>query len=351
MAYKGKKDPDRNLAYDRLREDMRSGNLKSAYIFYGEERYLLDDAVRRLREMIPAETAEFNHHRLDGRGFSLDAFLEAVDALPVFAERTLVEVKDPDFTKMGEEARQGIISALSDAPDYSTVVFVCGEELKLDGRTKSGQELKKLAETVEFARQDDSRLVTWVTRRLAASGKSIPRDAAERFILLTGGLMTNMTTELEKLITYTKGDAVGMREVELLVTPVADARIWSFTDAIIKRQPDLAFEKMDELLRTPGMDEYGVLYGLANVTRQLMTAKICVKNGVGVKEFMSLSGVKSEYPAKNLMAASGKYDLSRCAAACEISCQTLLRLNSSSDDPRGAAKELTARVLIALGAS
>lgn len=348
MAW-NKRDDEVNAEYERLKADLKAGTPKNAYVFYGEERYLLDDALKKLRDMIPADTAEFNHHRLDGRSFDADEFSLSVDALPVFSERTLIEVGSTEFQKLGEEVRRAVVEVLKDVPEYATVVFVCPEGSNPDWRSASAREISALVTRVEFRKLSERDQKRWVIRRLAADGKKITNEAVDRFVLMTGGLMTNMRTELEKLIAYTKGEAVEIRDVELLVTPVADARTWEFTDAVIKCQPDRAFETMGELLRMPDVDAYSVVYSLASVTRQLMMARICADSGVNVKEFMSLAGVKSEYPAKNLMSAARRIPLEKSAKAAEQCCETILRLNSTSEDKLGAARELTARVLLTLG--
>lgn len=348
MASYPKKDQV-NSEYEQLKSDLRAGTPKGAYVFYGEERYLLEDAVKKLRDMIPAETAEFNHHRMDGKSFSPDAFAEAVDALPVFAERTLIEVNDTDFGKMGDQIRHGIAQTLRDVPEYACVVFICPEGMSPEWKANSAKEISALVKKVDFQKLGDQKLISWTARRLAAVGKKMTREAAERFVMMTGGLMTNMVTELEKLIAYSAGDTIDTRDVEMLVTPVADVKTWRFTDAVMKRQADLAFEMMGELLRMPDMDGYTVIYALAGTVRQLMIARVCAQKRVSVKEFMALAGVRSEYPAKNLMSAAGGVTLSQCVQACRAANETLLRLNSTGEDETGAAKELTARVLLALG--
>lgn len=349
MAKYQRKDADGDLEYRRLKSDLKAGTPKNAYYFYGEERYLLEDAVKSLRAMIPAETAEFNHHRMDQRSFSLDAFSEAVDALPVFAERTLIEVRDADFGKLGDETRKGIADVLRDVPEYACVVFICPDGQTPEWRTKSAQALSELLTRVDFQRLDSRQAESWVTRNLAASGKRITRDAVSRFVLMTGGLMTNMKTEIEKLVAYSKGDAIDTRDVELLVTPVADARTYLFTDAVIKRSADRAFELMGELLRMPDVDAHSVVYALANTTRQLMIARVCVDARVSQKDFMSLASVRQDIAARNLMSAARSIPFEKCAWAAKESCETILRLNSTGEDASGAAKELTARVLLTLG--
>lgn len=347
-GYYGKKD-EVNVEYERLLRDLKAGTPCGAYFFYGEERYLLEDAVRKLREMIPEGTAEFNHHRMEGKSFSVDALLEAVDALPVFAERTLVEVRDVDFAKQGDDVRRAVMDVLRDVPEYTTIVFIAPDGSSPEWKTKSAKELAELLIRVEFRKLNEKQAENWVARNLAAAGKRITRDGVSRFVKLTGGLMTNMKTETEKLIAYTKGDAVDLRDVELLVTPVADARTWMFTDAVIGRRPDEAFLRMGELLSMPGTDAYSVIYALVTVTRQLMIAIVCVEKGIGQGEFMALASVKYWSAGKSLMAAARRIPLERASKAAKLCCETILRLNSTSENPLGAAEELTGRVLLALG--
>lgn len=349
MAYTGKKDAEVNVEYERLQEDLKAGTPRRAYVFYGEERYILAGCLQKLRDMIPAETAEFNHHRLDGRSFDPDEFALSVDALPVFAERTLIEVRDADFARLGEEARQAIARVLRDVPEYATVVFVCPEGIRPDWRSKSAQELGKLVTKVDFQKRGEQELRRWVIRELGKEGKRITNDAADRFVMMTGGLLTNMRTELDKLIAYAAGEAVEQRDVELLVTPVADARMWFFTDAVVARDADRAFYQMGELLRMPDTDAYSVIYALTSATRQLTVACICLKRGIGQNEFMSLAGVKNYTSAKNLLAAARRVPLQKSAQAARLCCETILRLNSTAEDKLGAAKELTGRVLLLLG--
>ena len=64
---------------------------------------------------------------------------------------------------------------------------------------------------------------------------------------------------------------------------------------------------------------------------------------------MALAGVKNYTSAKNLMAAAGRVSLKKSAEAARLCCETVLRLNSTAEDKLGAAKELTARVLLTLG--
>lgn len=344
-GYTGKKGYDKgNTAYQKLREDLKAENPGRLYIFRGEERYLLEDALSKLRAMIPEETKEFNHRRLEGRSLSMDDLADAVDALPVFAERTLTEVWDYDFGKMGEEARGELVRILSDIPDYATIVFISDTvEFKLDGRVKANISLKALFEDVEFTLQSDDALFKWLSKNFAAVGKRISRDASMRLIEMTGGLMTGLKTEVEKLAAYVTGNTVTVRDVEAVVTPTPDAAVWELTDALISRK-SIAMEKLGELIM---MDEapHKILFSVSQKLKQLLTARICLDNKVNIKEYMKLADVRFEFQARALFEAARRTDTVRCAGFMEMAADTALRLNSTSGDDRALLTELAVRIL------
>ena len=107
MATKAKK------GYQQFKNDLAEGSVGSLYIFYGEEVYLREYYLGELRkQMVPAGFEEFNYHRLEGKGLTVQALTEVVEALPMMAERTLVIVTDYDIYKQGEEQRERLIALL-----------------------------------------------------------------------------------------------------------------------------------------------------------------------------------------------------------------------------------------------
>ena len=56
----------------KLKADLKAGELGRCYVFCGEEAYLRDYYLGRMKQMLlPEGMEEFNLHELDGKGFSL----------------------------------------------------------------------------------------------------------------------------------------------------------------------------------------------------------------------------------------------------------------------------------------
>lgn len=346
----GRKKRENDGEYQKLREALKAGTPERLYVFHGQERYLLEDAVRRLRGMIPAGTEAFNHHRLDGRSLSLDELAGAVDALPAFSQMTLTEISDFDFGKMNEEVRRGLLGILSDIPDYGCVVFICDTvEFKLDGRVNANKELRRLMTVVEFMPQDETALIRWIARNFASADKRITKEAARRLIEMTGGLMTGIKTETEKLISYVSGDTVEARDIEAVVTPIPDAAAWELTDALLAGKGDAAMERLGELFRME-MEPHSIIYSVSAKLRQLLMAKICLEERTGIKDFMKLADIRFEFQARALYETARRTSLSKCARLCETAADTAYKLNSSSGDDEELLEELCSRILLLTGA-
>ncbi len=159
-----------NSEYEALRSAISNGQLGKLYIFYGEERYLLENYLTQIRKaLIGDDFLEFNYKRF-AAPVSIDELAAACDMLPAFAERTLIEVNDFDIFKAGDEVKQKLIDLISDLPDYVCLIFVYDiVEYNADGRQKLAALLKSQAKIVEFAVQEQSKLIKWIIGTVISS--------------------------------------------------------------------------------------------------------------------------------------------------------------------------------------
>ena len=80
--------------YTTLQGDLKSEALRNLYIFYGEERYLKNANLDKVREaLVEPSFEEFNYHRIAGKGLSVEDLTEVVEAMPMMAQHTLVVVE------------------------------------------------------------------------------------------------------------------------------------------------------------------------------------------------------------------------------------------------------------------
>ena len=315
-------------AYMKLREELKAGRHSPLYAFFGEERYALEWALGTLRKMVAPGTEEFNDRRLEGKTMTVNDLTDALELVPMFSDFVFVEVWDYDLAKTDEETRRSLVSLLSDIPEYMSVVFIYDTaEFRVDARVKGGKELKDLFNAVEFTRQPDSDLVKWIRKHFSAVGKSISQENAEYLIFLTGGLMTGMNGEIEKVSAYSTGDEVTRSDIDTVVEPQLEAKSWDLTDALISGDNNAAAEKLTALL---SMNEapHLILGAISKRFRQQLAARALADERITAPELARLLGIK-EYPAKLLLSGAKKMSLERCKRMVELTAETAYKLNSA----------------------
>ena len=338
-----------NEAFEKLKRDLKAGTAGSGYLFYGEESYLREYYLGVLRKtLVPAEFEEFNYHRMEGKDLSIQTLADAVEAMPMLAERTLVEVTDLDLFKLNEDQRGKLISVLDDIPPYCCIVFVYDTIEYKPNRT-----MKKLMkavtdhlETVEFRPASGSELTAWIARRFRALGKDIDRQTAEYLIFLCGDLMTGLVPEIEKIGAYVKGNTVTQKDIDAVADPVLSAQVFKLSDAVLQGQYDKAASILGDLLRMQ-TEPILILASLGSQLRRLYTARLAIDGGKDKYWLMNLWEMKNDYQAKLLLNAVRKTTAAWCADAVR-QCQVLDR-RMKSERGIDAAGELKL-LLVRLGA-
>ena len=336
-----KKKEETYPGYEELRAALQSGGPANVYIFFGEETYLMQQAVEQLRALlVPAGFEEFNYHRLTGKGLTVQELTEAVEAMPMMSQSTFVTVTDMDVFKLDEAQRTALVSLLEDFPEYCTLVFLYRQlPYKKDGK------LKKLTAAIvahtteiEFAPQGRQKLQKWVRRRFAAFDKELDDNAIDHLLFTCGSLMDGLVPEINKIAAYAKGKRVTVADIDAVADPVLDARIFDMTNAVTARDYDRAAAVLAELFRMQ-TEPIAILAVLGRELRQLYTARLALdgkKDAVWVKELWRMT---SAYPATKLMEAARSVSRPWCRDAVRR-CQTLDRRMKSERnlDAEGALK-------------
>ena len=337
-----KSKPDTS-GFEKLKKDLSAGRPDRLYIFHGEETYLRDHYLGRLREaVLTGGLGEFNRHDLSAKDMSPHALEEAVDCLPMMAERTLVEVTDFDLFKAGEKDREGYIRILSNLPDYCCLVFLYDIlEYKPDARTKLAQAVKAHGTAVNFARQSPRELADWVRRHFKAQGKDIDPRLCEELIFLCGDLMHSLQQEVGKIAAYAKGDKITRADMEAVATPQLSAVVFRIADAIGEKNFDRATAILGELYQMQ-KSPYEIMGAFGKQMRQLYSARLALDRQKNAAWVAGLWGMR--YPADRLMVSARRFSIQWCRRAVVRCAQTDLAMKSTGQD----AKELMTTLLLEL---
>ena len=207
------KKTDAGAAFRDFKAALRQKQPHHLYIFHGEEDYLRTYYLAALKKLLldgPAE--DFNLHRFDAQTWDIGSFSDAIDAIPIMAEASFIQVDDVDIYQLPAEDREQLAQLLGDVPDYCYIVFLYDTvPWKPDRRQrKFHAAIEQNAQIVAFERQPERELMSWVARHFASLGKNVTPELCRYLITICGASMTAMAAEIDKIeITLSTPDEGG----------------------------------------------------------------------------------------------------------------------------------------------
>ena len=201
--------------------DIKAGDLKHAYLLYGEEQYLIRQYRDKIIKASVPEGDTMNFTAFSGDGINPKEIIDLAETLPFFADSRLILIEDSGFFKKSPEE---LADYFAEVPKTTRFLFV---EKDVDKRSKLYKALTKMGNAVEFKQQTEEILSRWVGSRIKKEGKNITRDAYNLFIQKTGTDMENIDKELEKLICYClEKEIIEPADVEAVTTEQISNKIF-----------------------------------------------------------------------------------------------------------------------------
>lgn len=326
--------------------NLRDEGPQRIYLLYGEEDYLREQFFEELKKLtVDPSTADFNHKRIMDLSTGMDDLREAVEALPFFAERTLVEVREFDPAKLKERDLEQLKALIQDIPEYCTLVLVPPTGKDPDGRLAVVKAIRKQGKAIEFTAQGESMLCNWIRRRFRAMDKEISDAAAEHLVFVSGSLMNQLIMEIEKVAGYAKGTEVTVQDIDAVVTRLPESNIFEMTERLAKRDFNGAAAIAADLLRNK---EHPIMLTamVGQQFRRLYVAKLSMEESLGSDYVQEACGIKHMFILKRLMAAAQGFSLQQLACAVTLCAETDFAMKSSGGDSEERFKDLLLRLAL-----
>lgn len=311
---------------EQLKTDLKQKSLGRFYIIYGEEDYLCRHYYAQLRKQLLDElTEDFNFHRITSENFSLQLLSECVEALPMMAERSLIQLDEVDLFSLNDRDTEFLTNILQDLPEYCCLVMTY-VDFKPDKRKKLYKTLETHAILAEFAYQSETELKPWIVRHFRASGKNIAADLCNYLLGQCGNSMTRLHTEIEKICAYSGAETIVKADIDAVVEPTLDAVVFQLTDALAERKFDLAIERLHIMFKMR-TEPIPIVAAIGSQMRRLRAAKL-LQNPQELATVCSIA----PYAANKTMTQARRFSERFCERAVLLCRDTDYKLKSSYDD-------------------
>ena len=217
--------------------------LKPVYLITGGDRPKIHRALRRLRDRIGEEGVEL----LSAVESGGDDAVAACNSMGLLGgDWRLVVVEEVERWKAADVKAVAAYLA-SPAPD--TVLALVAAELKKD--SPLGKACAKAGDVLVYD-VPKRRVPEWVTKQFAERSVPVDAEAVRLLVEIVGEDPEELASEVDKLATWSGGDAVGVREVQDLAAGCAEVPGYDLTDAWGRRDLAGALTACQTLLERSG---------------------------------------------------------------------------------------------------
>lgn len=224
-------------------EDIKTGQFKNIYLFYGEEAYLKKQYKDKLKNALVPPDDTMNFAAYEGKNIDLTELIDLADTLPFFADRRVILIEDSGFFKGSCEELAQYVPRVCET---TVILFV---ENEIDKRSKLYKAVKNNGKIVEFSTQTEELLTRWILSRLKKEGKKITGSVMQLFLSKVGTDMGNIDRELEKLVCYCMNkDVIEAEDVEAVTTEQTTNKIFDMVNAIAEHNQRKALDLYYDLL-------------------------------------------------------------------------------------------------------
>jgi len=280
------------MTYDNLERELNSGKLKSLYLIYGEEEYLIDKALKKIKKTFGELLPGMNYIQIDET--STQDIISNIESPSFGFDKKLIIVKNSGLfkkdgrKKVGSPIQESIAQYINEnksiIEEMVTIIF-CEKEVD---KNNVYQAIEKQGEIVECAVLKSNQIVSNLKKICSMYKVNLSDDVANYFLEIAGTSMQELINEIRKLIEYEgEGGTITKDDIDNLTTKQIEGIIFDLTDNLGAKKTDKAIEVLDSLIymREPIPK---ILVTLYNHFKKLFFCNIALKNNSDVVKALNL---------------------------------------------------------------
>jgi len=237
-------------SYPQLRQALNKGQVSPAYLFYGPEEVLVNQALAQLKQKaLAAGSSDFNWDvfRADDGEVDWTSFADTLTSLPLIPVRRIVILKGLDKTARNKTVANLIERTLKNPPPDFTLVLV---EAEPDLQKSFYKKILERCTVVAFPFVKPAEMQEHLKEFAASFGKSIAEDALERMLSESLPGLQDLLSKLEVLVFFIGDRAtIESRDVADCTAFSREVELYGMLDAVGRRDGAAARMTLQALLQ------------------------------------------------------------------------------------------------------
>lgn len=270
-----------------FRQSLSDKEIHPLYLLYGEEVFLLDEAVKGLKAQALGDGLEdFNFNVFYGRDKETSQVRDVIETLPMMAQRRVVILKEAQDCKEADFAE--LLPVIEQPVQSTTFIIVAA---KIDKRKKFFKNFQKHGVMVEFRKPFENQIPAWIKYIAQKHSLNIDDPKANLIQQMVGSNLLSIDNEMRKLAQY-KGESsqVEFEDIHNVVSHSRVDNVFQLTEAIGSKDRAGALVCLANLLEN-GQNEVGALSLITRHIRILATIKQAMSEGFAGAKLSAKAGV------------------------------------------------------------
>lgn len=271
-----------------LENDLKNQNLHGIYVFYGEEKYLQQEYLRKIKKIFGELSLGINYILLDEN--KIDTLISDIETPAFGYEKKLIIIRDSNLFKkdckspMKEKFKKYVSENMDIINEAVVIVFI--EEIvhKMD-LYKTVEKNAVIIETKELKPIEIKNRL----KRICAMYKVQISDQNLNYLIETAGTsMQDLINEIRKLIEYAgENGEIKKEDIDKLTIKEIQAIIFDLTDYLGTKNTEKALEVLNNLIYNKEPLQK-IIITLYNHFRKIYLTKLALKERRDLVEVLSL---------------------------------------------------------------
>lgn len=282
------------ISLENLEKELKSGKLNSIYLLYGEEAFLLESCLKKIKNNFGERKAGINEVRIDDT--NVNGIISDIETPAFGYEKKLIIARNTGLFKKEGKRKIATNSELSNkVAEYikeninilqeAVVLVFIEEEAEKNELYKA---IEQYGIVCEFQELKPVQIIARMKAICNAYQVQIDDSTLKYFIECSGTNMQDLINEIRKLIEYagTNG-TITKQAVDLLCIKKLESVIFDLTDNLGKKQVNKALEVLHSLIYQKEPIQK-ILITLYNHFKKLYIIKIAQRENKNIAESLNL---------------------------------------------------------------
>jgi len=216
-------------------KELKEGQTKPIYLFYGEENYSKEEAIKRLKEhLFKIYKEKLLVRSITPESEEVYRIVDTLKTIPLFGGKSLVIVRD--FDVIPKSAIKEYVNYCK-APNKINSLVLLTNRNDLKGINQDlVNSVSKNGCVVKFQKLEFSKLLAWIKSLFKDDGIEISDNVAFKLLDLVGNDRSLLNYEINKLCLFFHGQArITLEDLSQYLTSVRQVDIFDLADSFLDR--------------------------------------------------------------------------------------------------------------------